>query len=233
MKILVTRPAGDAEKTAKELRARGHEAIVAPLMEIRFRDGAEIPLGEIQAILVTSANGARALARRTVRRDLPILAVGPQTAERALALGFQNVRSAGGDAEALARAVTGWIHPEGGALLHVHGAQTKGDLAARLSAAGFHVRSEILYEAVAAKALPPAAAAALGSGSLDAVLLYSQRSARIFARCAVQAGLGEACRPLVALCIGEAAAEALAPLPFRAIHIAAHPDRAGLFALLR
>lgn len=232
MKILLTRPLDGAGKTAAELHARGHDAIVAPLMEIRFRKGPGFALDDAQAILVTSANGVRALARRTARRDLPLFAVGPQTAERARAAGFRIVRSADGDAEALARAVTSWARPEGGALFHARGAHAKGDLAVMLAAAGFRVQSEILYEAVEAKALPPAAAQALGSGSLDAVLFYSQRSARIFAHCIVRAGLGEACRSVAALCIGEAVAAGLAPLQFRTVRIAVHPDQAGLFALL-
>lgn len=232
MKILLTRPVGDAEKTAADLRALGHDVIVAPLMEIRFRKGPEIALDDAQAVLVTSANGVRALARRTARRDMPLFAVGPQTAERARAAGFRAVKSADGDAEALARAVTGWARPEAGALFHARGAHAKGDLAALLAAAGFRVQSEVLYEAVEAKALPPAAAQALGSGSLDAVLLYSQRSARIFAHCAISAGLQEICETMAALCLSEAVAAGLAPLQFRSVRIASHPDQAGLFALL-
>lgn len=232
MKILLTRPLGDAEKTAADLRALGHDVIAAPLMEVRFREGPAIPLGDVQAILVTSANGVRALARRTARRDLPLFAVGPQTAERARAAGFQSVKSADGDAETLARAVTGRARPEGGALFHARGAHAKGDFATMLAAAGFRVQSEILYEAVEAEALPPAALKALGSGGIDAVLLYSQRSARIFLDCIVRADLAKACRTVSALCISEETAAALAPLQFRSVRIASHPDQAGLFALL-
>lgn len=221
-----------AGKTAADLRALGYDVIAAPLMEIRFREGPAIAFDDVQAILVTSANGVRALARRTARRDLPVFAVGPQTAERARAAGFRTVKSADGDAETLARAVTSWARPEGGALFHARGAHAKGDLTVMLAAAGFRVQSEVLYEAVEAKALPPAAAQALGSGSLDAVLLYSQRSARIFAHCVISAGLQEACGTMAALCLSEAVAAGLAPLQFRSVRIASHPDQAGLFALL-
>lgn len=231
MKILVTRPWEDAERTAKLLKARGHEAVVAPLMEIRFRDGPEISLDDVQAIVVTSANGARALSRRTACRDLPVFAVGPQTAARARALGFGTVKSADGNAGTLARAIATWVRPKDGVLFHARGAQAKGDLAARLAAAGFCVHSEILYDAVEAKTLPPAAAAALASGTLDAVLFYSQRSARIFAHCVVSAGLEEACQTVAAMCIAETVAASLVPLRFQAVQIAVQPDQAGLFTL--
>src|ERR1041385_1135905 len=102
MRVLVTRPRDDAERTAGLLRARGHEPILSPLMEIRFVDGPEIPPERIQAILITSANGVRGLARRTAHREVPVFAVGAQTAAAAKAAGFSNVKSANGEARALA-----------------------------------------------------------------------------------------------------------------------------------
>ena len=232
MRILITRPLEDAERTAAELRARGHKAILAPLMDIRFRSGPQLALDGVQAILVTSANGIRALATRSKRRDLPVFAVGPQSAEAAHKEGYAEVKSANGDAVALAEAVKGWARPEAGALFHAAGAETKGDLAAQLSAAGFTVQSEVLYEAVPASALPADAESALARGEADAVMLYSPKSARIFAGCLARAGLADAARGLTVLCISKAAAAPLAALQFRAVRVAAHPDQSGLFALL-
>jgi uroporphyrinogen-III synthase len=92
MRILVTRPREDGEQIAAKLAALGHTALLAPLLEPRFHDGPEPALNDVQAILATSANGIRALIRRTARRDIPIFAVGPQTTEEARAAGFSDVR---------------------------------------------------------------------------------------------------------------------------------------------
>ena len=81
MRLLVTRPREDGEAFAKLLAARGHEAVVAPVMEVQFLAGPPVPLEGVQAVLATSANGVRALVRRTQRRDVPLFAVGPQTEE--------------------------------------------------------------------------------------------------------------------------------------------------------
>ena len=232
MKLLVTRPQEDAQRTAATLKAHGHEAVIAPLLEIRFRSGPPLALEGAQAILVTSANGVRALAQRTARRDLPVLAVGPQSAGAARAAGFATVKSADGDAAALAEAVKGWARPDEGALVHAAGAQRTGGLTERLTAAGFVVQSEILYEAVAVTELPPAAAEALRTGSIDAVLLYSPRSARTFAELVHHAGLDAACARLEALCLSEAAELALGDLAFRSVRHAARPDEEGMLALL-
>src|ERR1700733_1933892 len=139
MRVLVTRPRADTEIAAAKLIALGHSVIIAPLLEIRFEDGPEISLDGIQAVLATSSNGVHALARRTQRRDVPLFAVGAQTAHVAREHGFKTVRNAEGDAAALAEATGNWARPDGGVLLHAAGVETKGQLAAALTANGFRV----------------------------------------------------------------------------------------------
>jgi len=232
MRILVTRPIEDAERTAAALRARGHEPILSPLMEIRVIDGPEISLDGVQAILATSANGARSLARRTARRDVPVFAVGPQTTLAARASGFTDVRDADGNAADLAETVSRWLDPRRGALLHAAGRERKGELAPSLEAAGFAVRTEVLYEAIPAAEFTPDARAALASGKLDAVMLFSPRSAAIFVGLVQQAGLSQACHILTAICISPAASSALDPLKFAQIRVANRPNQDSLLALL-
>lgn len=232
MRVLVTRPTEDAQRTAAELQARGHEAVIAPLVEIRFRDGPPLALKDVQAILATSANGVRALARRTPRRDLPVFAVGPQTAEAACALGFLRVRNAQGDAAALAEAAKRWANPDGGVLFHPCAAQTKGGLAQTLRAAGFTIVNETFYDAVPLGELPAAAADALSRGAIAAALLFSPLSARALVAAVQRAGLAKACSGLEALCISQATADALAPLRFGAIRVAARPDQDAILAFL-
>jgi len=229
MRVLVTRPSH--EDTAALLAERGHDAIIAPLLDIRFRPGSEIALDGVQAVLVTSANSIRALARRTRRRDVKIMAVGAQSAATARALGFSNVAHADGDAAALADLTAAQLTPDGGALVHAAGAETRGRLAEALQSRGFEVRSEVLYEALAATALPGPAQQAILGGNIDAALFFSPRTARLFAEIVTREGLGERCRALLALCISQAAADELRGLVFREVRVAAHPDQDSLLAL--
>ncbi|MDP7310868.1 MAG: uroporphyrinogen-III synthase, partial [Alphaproteobacteria bacterium] len=62
MRALITRPREDAEELAQELRRRGLIPVLAPLLTIRNRAGVVPQLDGVQALLLTSANGARALA---------------------------------------------------------------------------------------------------------------------------------------------------------------------------
>jgi uroporphyrinogen-III synthase len=232
MRVLVTRPLDDSLETATRLAALGHESVIAPLLAIRFRDGNEISLDGVQAILATSANGIRALVRRTSRRDVPVFAVGRQSAEEARIAGFGDVRNAEGGSSALAAAASKWCLPGNGTLLHVSGADVAGDLAGALEAHGFTVRREILYEAMAVEGLPGAAQSAIRGNKIDAVLLFSARSSRAFVEGVIAAGLKQACKPLVAVAISAAAAVPLSGLAFREIRIPSSPNQDALLALL-
>jgi uroporphyrinogen-III synthase len=228
MHVLVTRPAEDGEEIAARLAEMGHTALLAPLLSTQFHDGPEPDLTDVQAILATSANGIRALVRRTARRDLPIFAVGPQTTEEARQAGFTDIKNADGDARALAEATARWTTPQQGVLLHVCGEDAPGTLAESLSQRGFSVRRAALYRVDAASVLSPAARAGLSQGALDAALFFSPRSARIF--CELAQGLPT--QKLIALCISPVTANAVS-LPFRAVRIAAAPNQTSLLALIQ
>jgi uroporphyrinogen-III synthase len=232
MRVLVTRPEDDARETAVRLKALGHEPILAPLISIRFIDGPDIDLARVQALIATSSNGVRALARRTSRRDIALFAVGRRTAETARKERFGAVESADADAVALADLVARSVVAGAGALIHATGRDAPGALVAGLADKGFDVRHEVLYETPAVRSLPSAAATALREGSLDAALLFSQRTARIFCERVTKAGLTRHCARLVAVCISAAAAKGLSPLKFREIRIASEPNQDALLARL-
>jgi uroporphyrinogen-III synthase len=230
MRILVTRPLEDGAEIARLLLVRGHQALLAPLLEPRYSDGPQLETGgtfdDVLAVLATSANGIRALARRTARRDLSIFAVGPQTADEARRAGFSDVRSADGDAKALAAATRSWAPPHS-VLLHVCAEDAPGALAEQLSQSGYTVRRFALYAIEPASHLADAARQALKDRALDAVMFFSPRTARIFLQ--VAEGLPTDC--LTAFCISQATADALAPASFAQIRIAARPNQDAMLAL--
>jgi uroporphyrinogen-III synthase len=227
MRILITRPQEDGKEIAARLAERGHEALLAPLLTPRFHEGPEPDLNDVVAILATSANGIRALVRRTPKRDFSVFAVGPQTAEEARKSGFTEVRNADGDAKALALAATLWAARKG-VLLHVCGEDAPGTLAENLTLRGFKVRRCPLYAIEPATSLPEAARRALENRSLDGVMFFSPRSARIFG--ALADGLPT--EDLTAYFISPATAQALSPMPFAHIAVAARPNQAAILALV-
>ena len=77
MRVLITRPEREAAALAQALAARGHQAVIAPLFRLQvLHPPGDFPasLADCQAVLITSANGARALAEASEQRSKPIFA---------------------------------------------------------------------------------------------------------------------------------------------------------------
>lgn len=237
VQIIITRPEFDATETARRVTELGHEAVIAPLMTVHMTPGPPLDLAGVQALLLTSANGARALAGRMGGHipDLSVLCVGDATARAAQAAGLGNVESAGGDIDDLARLAAARLRPEKGDLLHVAGTKVAGDLAGVLGADGFAYRREVLYEARAAESLPDTARDAIARCGADdaacAVMLYSPRTAALFRGLAEAAGQGDALGRATALCLSANVA-ARAGLPWGAIRVAQEPTEDSLFDTL-
>ncbi len=232
MRLINTRPADDAASLTASLAQMGHTVVEAPLMTIRYDEDADLDLTDAQALLATSANGIRAFARRTARRDIAVFAVGDATARAAEQAGFQQVRSAAGDVAALAELVIGALEPAAGVLVHAAGSRLAGDLAGALEEAGFEVRRAVLYGAETATELPTAAAAALSERSVDGVLLYSPRTAATFADLVRRATLEDCLSEANVFCLSQAVAEKIADLPWRAVCVAERPEQDALIELL-
>jgi uroporphyrinogen-III synthase len=232
MLALITRPRDEAEALAALLARRGIEAVIEPMIEIVERHAALPDLAGVQAILCTSANGVRALARTSGERGLPVFAVGDATAREAREAGFHTVESAGGTVDDLTRLVAQRLLPVDGKLLHAAGSEVAGDLTALLGARGFAIERVVLYEARAVDALTLMTARLIDDGAIDLALFFSPRAAAIFARLVEAAGVAGGLAATAAVSISRAADAALGLSPFRERAIAAAPTQAALLELV-
>jgi uroporphyrinogen-III synthase len=204
--LIVTRPAGDADGLVNALDAAGIATLAAPMMEITFADDVAVPDTAYQAIVVTSANSARALGRINAQLGLEgvlTIAVGAASAEAALVAGQADVIASGGDVDALVDTVRERCPATGGAILYLSGVQTAGDLTGKLSSHGYDVRRVIAYEAVAAGQLPGAVVQVISGQNAAGVILYSPRTALIWCKLLVQHGLAEQGAHLIHYCLSD------------------------------
>jgi uroporphyrinogen-III synthase len=232
MQALLTRPREESQSLAAALAVRAVGAVIEPMMEVHYCAGAALDLAAVQAILCTSANGVRALARVTGERRLPLLAVGEATASRARAEGFTTVASAGGVVGDLVDLATRRLRPQNGRLLHVAGNVGAGDLVAALRPHGFAIERRVLYEARPAERLSTVAVGALRGRTVDFALFFSPRTAAIFARLAGIAGVEGCCRTITSFAISAAADVVLAELPWRDRRVAEKPNQPALLDAL-
>jgi uroporphyrinogen-III synthase len=200
MRVLVTRPMEDAERTAEALRAAGHEPLVAPIFTITQLPH-RIPAG-VEAFVATSANALRQALFEAGHLAIPVFAVGDATAEAARRLGFTNVRSADGDAGDLARLLLGAL-PAGTKVGYLAGKQRRDEALRRLERVT--IVTVETYENAALEALPELIRGALEARRIDAVLHFSARSAEVFANLVVAAGLTAQAGRLRHIFISEAA----------------------------
>jgi uroporphyrinogen-III synthase len=231
MRIILTRPRHDCDALAQKLSGLGHNVIRAPLIEIAARPPATIPGTSFQAVVLSSANAARAMAGHADLpriAPIPAFAVGEQSATAARLAGFQHAAAAGGSAMALADALIARLRPADGPILYLSGADVAGDVAGRLRGAEFAVNRVILYDAIAADRLPPEAELVVRDGTGGGVLLYSPRTATIWRNLLEAAGLAPG--PLVHYCLSANVAAALA-VSYKAV-VAERPSEASLLALL-
>ena len=230
MRLLVTRPEPDAARTARALRERGHDAVVAPLL--RMEPIAAEFGGPFAAVVTTSANAARAImshARISELTALPLLAVGARSADAARAAGFVDVRSADGALPELVRLIAGEVQ-RGAQLLYLAGEDRAGDLAGDLARHGIAVETAVIYRVTAADALPGELAAVIQT--LEGALHYSRRSAKTLLRLAERAGLLAPVLGLTHYCLSEEIARVLRAAGATRIHVSARPDETALLSLI-
>ena len=219
LRVAITRAEPEASRTAARVRARGAEAIVAPLIAI-VPCGYDTNTEGAQAIIFTSTNGVRAFPDARGARDRLVLTVGDATAEAAREAGFNDVRSADGDVNALVALAKRELDPARGKLIHIAGDHVAGDLGGELRAAGFSVERRLAYASVAAAPLPAAL-----NGPLDIVLFHSPRAAQRF----IELGAPNAAN-LVAGCMSAAIAEAAGKVSWKRIITAPRPREDDLLA---
>ena len=224
--LLLTRPKEDSLPLARRLRARGYRVLVDPVIAIEPCTVGAIDLAGIQAIVVTSRHAVKALEK--LPQDRPVFCVSQATARRVRPLWQGPVVVGPGDAAGLADLLLLRLRPEAGGVLHLAGAEVRPELEERLLAQQVRVERTIVYRARPATALRPATRAALAANGLDAVLLFSPRSAVVFAALSAGLDLG----PVDALCLSQNVALSLDPDHFARVLVATRPDQGALLDLL-
>ena len=236
MKLVVTRPQADSERTAAVLRAQGHDVLVAPLMRVESlpADLAGSISGTWGAVIITSANAPVAIADNPARDALtkiPLYAVGRRSAEAARAAGFAQVTSAGGNVRDLVKLVAEHRADASAPLLYLAGEDRAADLIGELAARGIAAEMRVVYRAVTAP-YPPTLIAALNEGAVDGVLHFSRRSAENYVAGARAAGLAGPALAVRHYCLSAQIAAPLAEAGAAHISCAVQPSETGLIELL-
>lgn len=221
--LLMTRPAAGARRFVaqlpEDLRAQ-LLVIEAPLMQITPLQ-VEVDAGQFSGVIFSSANGVAAAGLG--RADKPAYCVGRRTTEAAASAGWQ-AQFSGATAAELLQVLKAQRPPA--PLLHLHGRHTRGNVAARLSAAGLPCSSQTLYEQELLP-LPDGARQQIRAQNSVIVPLFSPRLARHFA----SLGLDQTNLSLIAL--SDAVAVELKDLNCKDLRVSKTPDAIGMVDMVR
>ncbi|MDE1991332.1 MAG: uroporphyrinogen-III synthase [Rhizobiaceae bacterium] len=239
MRVVVTRPAHQGERTARRLNAMGHEAVLLPLSRpLHDAEAARQALSlTAGAIVATSAEAIRTLAELgelvTPHRARPLFAVGKATAEEAANIGFSRIFVSEGSGGELADMIADSLATIPNApLLYLTGSPRAAGFETRL--AEFAVPLEIV-ECYRMEDIQPDEGCLrqiLFADHVDAILFYSRQTALRFFNLTFTREHPDALSRSRFLCLSDAIGETV-PERLRAhIEIAAMPDEDSLLALL-
>lgn len=240
-RILVTRPAAQAESLSSRLRERAIEVVDVPTVEIDATSTAadlDAILGSLSDaawLVLTSANGADALVARLHATDrvLPasmrVAAVGPATADvlRGAGIGVDHVP----DRHLTVEIAAGIGDVAGRRVVLARADAATPDLRDALLARGAHVTEVVAYRTVEG---PESSRADLGRallGALDGIAFTSGSTVRGLVRLADDTGL-ERARHLRSYCIGPVTAAEARRAGLRVAGVASTHTAAGLAALI-
>lgn len=252
--LLITRPQPEANVTAAEVIAsQGYPLLVPALTILPPQDTAPLYRAlaawhRYRGILVTSANGARAIvgAMPANATPPPFFAVGAKTAAILKKQGWSvHMPAIGAGGEMLAEAVIQWavtnqpVHGSTTAVeenskpfLFPQAEQGREELTIQMQQAGYPVEKVVAYRAEPITELPPETAIALANGRVDAVLFFSGRTAEAFVAALPSHGKGWLEHLCIAV-ISPVTATVVEQLGYRVAVTATEPSSTGLLAALQ
>lgn len=206
-----------------------------PMLVIELTPPALLDLDGVQALIATSRNGLRGLAASPALGaavKLPIIVVGPGTAELAREMGFQEIEQGPASARDLVGLIGARFQPGGARLVHLRGDKVAYDLASALKPAGFDIVRQTVYRSRPAGGLAAATVAGLTGGPIDTVVLTSPLAAKTFASLVELSQIIEPCQRLVYVCLSLNVAEGLRRLNPARVHVASAPNSQSTLELI-
>lgn len=213
--ILITRPPIDSQELVRMLENKGLETILEPIFTTEFLSP-KVNLGNIQAIILTSANAASALIDNKFPLDTKIFAVGQKSAKRLIAHGYKNIIYPKKiSAQSLYEKILQTLDPKMGDLFYFCGDSLTLDFKYTLEPQGFKVHKIQAYKINWHDTFSKEFLKKTKEKSPDFIIFYSNNSAKNFYRLAKHHNLLEYFATSTLLSLSEKIAQELRNLGFK------------------
>ena len=235
MHFLITRPKPDANALAARLEVMGHTSSSSPVMKVIYHQIKPPAPTSVSGLVITSTNTLRSLEsfdQLAPFCPLPLFAVGKRSAKAAQKRGFSQIYQAKGKAETLAPLINQHLADRSKPLYHPGGKQKAFELSSPLDQMGYSLIEQIVYETQMTSRLTPETIKGLEASTIDAVILLSPRSARLFCNLIKAHKLDQTIRSLACLCLSQNVAKAADQLDWQKKWISSRPDMDHLLDLV-
>lgn len=233
--VLITRPKPSAEYLALGLEQLGYSPRIASLLNIHPTNLPCPSIDGIQAVMITSSNAISILPslETTHLHSLPCFCVGTQTAQKAKVFGFTQVFNADGSSRELTRLIVENLKCSHQKILHISGQHISPQSYEELTANGYIIVSWPVYYAKAAIKMDEHIVQAFYQDQLDAVLVYSSRTAETLCQLIEDNQLQACCKRLITIGLSPKVLEILNKLPWKQCLASAQPTEDAMIIRLK
>lgn len=230
--ILVLRRPEDSAEIMDKIQSYGYDVMAEAVLSITYLE-ADYSIARGDCTLVfTSAHGVEAFAKACPFRGNKVFAVGPNTAEAALAAGFEAIETGAGTVEALAPMLKEAEEKGLTNIVYIRAEDISTDLKSILGKQGQKLDEILAYRAIPAHNLSIRLLHALDKAEIKAVCVFSARGGQVFSDLMEQYGRTVRLKTVTALCLSEHVVKSLSVLPFKRCVVSETPDRYGMIKLL-
>jgi len=237
MYFLVTRLQGDYENFESEIKTYGFEVFHEPTLSITWPDITDklknYEPSEIDVIIFTSSNAARALATHKEFHHSKLIVVGEKTAQCAAECGFHNIQIIGPDVFAINDYFQTKNAEKHGKILYCAGSHITFDLKSALKMKSYDIEQITCYESQLIEKLSPQLIQRIKSGEVTAASFYSRRSAEYFISLIQGNGLTKYIKNINAFALSSKIADALGAILWNNIITAPAPNEIELVNSVR
>jgi uroporphyrinogen-III synthase len=227
--ILITRPERASLRTKARLEAANYQVLVDPLLTLNFFPPDRLIGSKPDALVITSSNGARAIAHHAELATLlpvPVWTVGSRTSDAVRELGL----TVAGEAPDAAHLVELLRRQSPQTILYLAAENRSAELTELLPA--HNVETVVVYSAEPSTALSAETVAALRAGRIGDVLHYSRRLTETYLALAQAANIAVEALAPAHLCLSEQVAAPLRAAGATNIQVASEPKEDALIGLL-
>ncbi len=230
--VVITKTEEESTAYGSAVVEAGFQPLLEPVLNVEYLDATFDHIGSDVPLVFTSSYGVRAFAQKSNSRANPIYTVGRSTAETARFFGFSSIDTAAGKVDDLVELLLQRQKTGLTSSIYIRADEVSKDFKGILANNSINMAEIIAYKAIPAEKLSLNLLKSIDKGEIYAVMLFSNKGARVFGELIEQYGRTFRMKSIKALCISDSVVESVSVLPFQQAIVAGTPDRHGMMELL-